>query len=419
MTAEPGRVPARAAPRAARPPLAHHPPHPRWPHTALDTRGHRPVPFRQFVLKVHSRCNLACDYCYIYEGPDQSWRERPARVSRATMALAAARIGEHARRHRLPGIRVELHGGEPLLAGTAPLIRYADAVRAEVPADCRVTATVQTNGTLLTPEALTELAAAGIRVGLSLDGGTAALARHRRDHAGRASWPAAHAAARLLAGRPGTWAGVLTTIDHATPPREVYGSLLRLGPPGIDFLLPHGNWHTPPPGLTPPPAPGRRRPWPAPYGRWLADVFDAWWDSPATPTRIRLFTEITALLYGAPSTAEAVGLSPLAAVVVDTDGAVEQVDALKSAYPGAPATGLDVRHHTFDEALRHPGIAARQLGADALAADCRRCPVHRVCGGGNYVHRYTPGSGFRHPSVYCADLEHLIRHIAARLAETT
>ena len=32
---------------------------------------------RQFLLKVHSRCNLACDYCYVYQHADQSWRTRP------------------------------------------------------------------------------------------------------------------------------------------------------------------------------------------------------------------------------------------------------------------------------------------------------------------------------------------------------
>src|ERR1043166_2879062 len=49
-----------------------------WP-AGLDIRGlleqgWRPTPFREFVLKVHSRCNLTCDYCYIYEMADQSWR---------------------------------------------------------------------------------------------------------------------------------------------------------------------------------------------------------------------------------------------------------------------------------------------------------------------------------------------------------
>ncbi|MFJ6695545.1 FxsB family cyclophane-forming radical SAM/SPASM peptide maturase [Streptomyces sp. NPDC091272] len=370
------------------------------------------IPFRQFVLKVHSRCNLACTYCYIYQSPDRSWRERPSAVAAATVRATARRIGEHARAHRLSRLRIELHGGEPLLRGPAAVVAYADAVRAEVPGYTAVTATVQSNGTLLTPPVLDALAAARIRVGLSLDGGTAALNSRRTDHAGRPSWPAASRAARLLADRhPASYAGLLCTIDVTSDPREVYESLCALGPPALDFLLPHRNWGDA--------RPGRHRPAPVPYGDWLIRAFELWWGAAdGQRPRIRLFTEVVALLLGGDSAAESVGLSPLAAVVVDTDGSIEQVDSLKSTYPGAPATGLDVGRNTFDEALRHPGIAARHLGARALPGTCRRCPVVRVCGGGNYAHRYhAPGNDFQHPSVYCADLEHFIRHVAGRVAE--
>jgi hypothetical protein len=37
--------------------------------------------FRQFVLKIHSRCDLARDYCYAYEAADRSWRGPPLVVS--------------------------------------------------------------------------------------------------------------------------------------------------------------------------------------------------------------------------------------------------------------------------------------------------------------------------------------------------
>lgn len=391
-------------------------PRPSWPHALLDTTALRPVPFRQFVLKVHGRCNLDCTYCYLYQGPDHGWRNRPARTSDRTMRRAADRIAEHVRTHRLDTIRIELHGGEPLLTGPDPVLAYADAVREAV--DCRVTATVQTNGTRLTADVLDRLATAGIRVGLSLDGGRAALNARRVDHAGRPAWPAARAAARRLAARPESYAGILCTIDLAADPLDVYRSLLALRPPGVDFLLPHANWAQPPPG-TPSRPPGRHRPHPTPYGDWLAAVFDAWWDEGRLSTRVRLFQEIAGLLLGSPSRAEAVGLSPMAAVVVETDGAIEQVDSLRSAYEGASETGLDVFRHSFDQALRHPGVAARQLGERALAEECLGCPVGKVCGGGNYVHRYAPGTGFRHPSVYCADLERLVRHIAHRLERTS
>ncbi|WP_078916650.1 FxsB family cyclophane-forming radical SAM/SPASM peptide maturase [Streptomyces viridochromogenes] len=391
-------------------------PHPTWPHALLDTTAHRPVPFRQFVLKVHGRCNLDCTYCYLYQGPDHGWRDRPARTPDRTMRRAADRIAEHVRTHRLDTVRIELHGGEPLLTGPDPVLAYAAAVREAV--DCHVTATVQTNGTRLTARALDRLADADIRVGLSLDGGRAAHNARRTDHAGRPAWPAAHAAAQRLAARPESYAGILCTIDLAADPLDVYRSLLALRPPGVDFLLPHANWDRPPPGMPSRP-PGRHRPQPTPYGDWLATVFDAWWDEGRLGTRVRLFQEITGLLLGSPSRAEAVGLSPMAAVVVETDGAIEQVDSLRSAYEGASETGLDVFRHSFDQALRHPGVAARQLGERGLADECLGCPVGKVCGGGNYVHRYAPGTGFRHPSVYCADLERLVRHIAHRLERTS
>lgn len=376
------------------------------------------VPFRQFVLKVHSRCNLACTYCYIYAGPDHSWRRRPRTVPEATVRQTALRIAEHARTHRLREIRIDLHGGEPLLTGPGPLLAQAAAVRAALPDDCTGAFGVQTNGTLLTRNTIDTLGAAGFRIGLSLDGGTPGLNRRRLDHAGRPSWPAVSRAVRLLHDHPDVFAGILCTIDITADPAEVYGSLCALEPPMLDFLLPHANWSSPPPataGRGPRPGPlepaGR-----TPYGDWLCTVFDLWWDGGRGP-RVRVFTEILGLLLGRPSSSEAVGLSPVVALVVDTDGAIEQVDSLKSAYEGAAATGLDVFHHTFDQAMAHPGMAARQRGLDALAAQCRSCALVAVCGGGNYAHRYRADTGgFTNPSVYCADLERLIRHIAARLA---
>lgn len=367
------------------------------------------IPFRQFVLKAHSRCNLACTYCYIYTSPDRSWRDRPPHAPPGTVRQTARRIAEHVRAHGLDEIRIDLHGGEPLLTGPGPLLDQAAALRAELPADCRAHLGVQTNGTLLTPATLDTLAGAGFRVGLSLDGGTPDLNRRRVDHAGRTSWPAASRAARLLAGRPDVFAGILCTVDLTSDPARVYGSLRALGPPMLDFLLPHANWTSRPP--LPPGAAG-----PTPYGDWLCTVFDLWWAEREPVPRVRLFTEIIGLLLGRPSTSEAVGLSPVVALIVDTDGAIEQVDSLKSAYEGAAATGLDVFRNSFDEALRHPGMTARRLGADGLCDRCRGCALMTVCGGGNYAHRYRAGgSGFRNPSVYCADLERVIRHIAARL----
>nr|WP_277932572.1 FxsB family cyclophane-forming radical SAM/SPASM peptide maturase [Streptomyces formicae] len=380
--------------------------------------GHRPTPeqpdartrarpFGQFVVKMHSRCNLACRYCYLYAGPDHGWRDRPAVPARATLDRTAERIAEHAAHHRLSRVSLVLHGGEPLLAGTALLGHLTERTRALVPGACTVHPVVQTNATLLTEPRLRGLARHGIRVGVSLDGGLAAHNGARVDHAGRPSWPAAVRGLRLLAERrPALYAGVLSVVDLRTDPAEAYESLLALRPPALDLLLPHGNWTAPPPGL-----PSDE----APYGDWLCTVFDLWWAGDGRATRIRLFEECIALLLGAPAATESLGTQPFTSVVVETDGSIEQTDSLKSAYEGAAATGLDVFRHSFDEALRHPGVAARQSGTAALSEVCRGCSLVAVCGGGQYPHRYRRGHGFRNPSVFCADLQRLIRHAASRV----
>ncbi|MFD0787620.1 hypothetical protein ACFQZ8_27265, partial [Micromonospora azadirachtae] len=59
-------------------------------------------PIGQYVLKVHSRCDLSCDHCYVYQEADQTWRAKPARMAASTVRAAAARIAEHARAHDLP-----------------------------------------------------------------------------------------------------------------------------------------------------------------------------------------------------------------------------------------------------------------------------------------------------------------------------
>jgi uncharacterized protein len=375
-------------------------PTPAWPLTGVvPPAGWRPTPLREFVLKVHQRCNLACDYCYVYELADQSWRDRPALMSPAVWRAAAGRIADHVARHGLTGVTVVLHGGEPLLAGPDRLARLITDVRAAVP-DAEVR--LQTNGVLLDEPMLDLLTAHRVGIGVSLDGAPSDHDRRRRHRDGRGSHDAAARALALLGSpryRP-SYAGLLCTVDPGTDPVATYEALLAYAPPAVDLLLPHATWAAPP----------------APVAEWLIAVFDRWYAAPRRETAVRLFEDVMSLLLGGPSRSEHVGLTPVAVAVIESDGAIEQVDALKAAYPGACATGLDVFSATFDDALAHPGLTARQIGAAALCGSCRACPVHRVCGAGHYAHRYRPGTGFRNPSVYCADLRRLIGHVRDRMA---
>jgi uncharacterized protein len=386
-----------------------------WPASldvaALIASGWRPKPFREFILKVHSRCDLSCRYCYVYEMADQSWHDQPRRMSPAVLDQALARIAEHTEVHALPAIRLTLHGGEPLLAGSGFLRSLALKTRATLGDRVKVELGLQTNAVLLDAAFLKLFDEFDIHVSVSLDGTEAAHDRHRVHANGKGS----HAAVVRSLGELTSdrfrhlFNGLLCTIDPRNPPVPTYEALLRFGPPAMDFLLPHGNWTAPPPGRISGSAE-------TPYGDWLCQIFDRWYGAPRQETRVRLFSEIITLLLGGASTLELVGLSPASLVVVETDGSIQQSDLLKSAYEGAAATGLHVMRDSLDSALLLPGFVARQLDAQALGAECRSCEIMRVCGGGLFAHRYRAGDGFQNSSVYCPDLTRLINHIRTVVA---
>jgi uncharacterized protein len=325
-------------------------------------------------------------------------------MGRSIVDQVARRIAEHARSNLLDKVDVVLHGGEPLLAGVEHLRYVATTLRSAMP-DVEVGLSVQTNGVLLDPFFLDLFDELGIVVGVSMDGDEQGHDLHRRRADGKGSYQAVRAGVEALI-EPRyrrLFGGILSTVELRNDPVATYEALLKFDPPAVDFLLPHGNWETPPPG--------RAEDASTPYGDWLIAVFDRWYGADVRETRIRMFSEIIRLLLGRRSYGESVGLSPISLVVVETNGQMEQVDSLKSTFEGAAGTPLHVARDPFDTALMLPPIVARQIGSRALGARCRACQIRRVCGGGHYVHRYRPGHGFLNESVYCHDLYRLITHI--------
>ena len=169
------------------------------------------------------------------------------------------------------------------------------------------------------------------------------------------------------------YAGILCTVDVANDPVAVYEAVLAQAPPRLDLLLPHATWDQPP----------RREPGShAPYAAWLGQVHDRW-VSGGRPVPIRFFDSLLAAWEGRRSGSEAAGLDPVDLLVLDTDGGWEQADSLKTAYDGAPETGFEVFSHSVDDAVGHPGLAARRTGVGGLAvpaAAARSCePAAAAC----------------------------------------
>ena len=379
-----------------------------WLPTGVHREPNTERPFYTFLLKVAARCNLDCTYCYVYSGPDQSWRDRPRFMSREVASRAAEAIATHVDKHGVSDIVVVFHGGEPLLAGPERLDEYCRLVRSIVPA--KVEFGVQTNATLLSPEILRVLETHDVRIGISIDGSQSANDAHRRFVNGRSSYARVVQGINLLRSRP-EWnrlfGGFLAVIDLQNDPSAVYEALVSLGARSLDVLLPDSHHDAPPP--RPLGKAGR-----VAYGRWLSRLFDTWLDSQQN-IEIRYFEEIIALLLGGRSSLESIGAKSVDLIVIESDGDIEAVDTLKMVGRHVTDLGLNIFKNSLDDALAHPAVHSRMLGFKALCATCQSCSEVNYCGGGYLPHRYGRGNGFVNPSTYCDDLKYLISHVRDRI----
>jgi uncharacterized protein len=296
---------------------------------------------------------------------------------------------------------VILHGGEPLLAGPARLKEIARILRLAV---AGVSISMQTNGVLL-PRMLPTLAECGIAVGVSVDGTAQAHDQHRVLADGRGTHAAAAEGLRQLRSPAyrHLYRGLLCVINIGAGPLETYQALLEHRPPAIDLLLPYASHQHPPAGD------------PGAYADWLIPIFDAWYREQA-PVRLRLFDEILHLvLRPGDSRTGFIGPVQLSAMVIESDGEIEMVDALKSCYEGAASTGCTVATDSLARAeYVQLGYAAR-MGISSLCAQCQACRARGQCGGGYFVQRWD-GKSFLNPSVYCAAMLRLVDYISERVA---
>jgi uncharacterized protein len=368
----------------------------------------RPPRITSFLIKIASRCNLACDYCYVYEHADQSWRAQPPFMADRTRRRLADRVGEYARAESLDRLVVVFHGGEPLLGSPERIAETARWINASVPDTTRVDFSLQTNGTLLDEDAIRCLAAEGLTISLSIDGPRRANDLHRLDHSGKSSFNNTLGALELLEKHTETYGGLISVIDPAISPEELFAFFAPRLPPRLDFLLPDANYQRLPPGRS------ANRDL---YKNWLVRAFDLWFDQyPHLP--VRIFDAVLNGVVGIPSDTDAFGFGDVSLLTIETDGSYHDLDVLKITAEGATALGLNLESHSISDAANSSQISAHRLllCKEGLSKKCQTCPEVEVCGGGAVPHRFS-SDGFANPTIYCEEMLALVSHARRRMRE--
>ena len=80
----------------------------------LDSATFQDQPITQLLVKVATRCNIDCSYCYWFR--DAAVYNKPKLMSADVLHQLLQRIEQHVARYPLVDFPIILHGGEPLLA---------------------------------------------------------------------------------------------------------------------------------------------------------------------------------------------------------------------------------------------------------------------------------------------------------------
>jgi uncharacterized protein len=367
----------------------------------------REAPPLQFVLKVASRCNLDCTYCYVYHHADDTWRQRPALMPESVFAAALNRIVDYCRRSAQPSVTITFHGGEPCLLGPDSFADRCRRLRDALVEVSRVRLVIQTNGTLLDRRWADAFARHEVDVGISVDGPKSVHDANRVDHRGRGSFDrtARGIDAMHAAGVPFS---ILSVIPLRNDGLLVHRQLLTLGPDGINYLFPDFTHDSI----------GARR---DEFGRtpcadFLLPIFDEWLGSWPSGVAIPLFSTTVRLVLGGDSQSDALGNGRLPFVFIEADGSIEGLDVLRACSNGLAQTGLNVLHDDFSDIERASELhGATIFRGVPLPRACGRCPERETCAGGYLPHRYSSATGFDNPSVWCLDLLALFDHVRRSL----
>jgi uncharacterized protein len=363
------------------------------------------------LLKVASRCNIDCSYCYVYHMGDAGWSRGPKVVSAATVQATAEALGLLALEQERP-FDIVLHGGEPLLLGLANLRFVISALRRQLPTH---SISIQTNGILINDQILDLCSRTRVTLSVSLDGPQQVHDRSRVGFAGEGTFEKVMQGIdriRSHADSSSLFTGVLAVIDPASNPCEVYDFFKSLSLPSVDFIYRDGNHSRLPAGKSSLTS--------TEYGQWMCALLGRYL-ADETPIRIRILDDMIKLVLGAGGSKEGVGVTDYGILIVDTDGSVTKNDTLKSSFDGADRFSEPWTVHTrnLGPLLRSAEFAAYHAMQRPSNQTCLTCPDLTVCGGGMTLQRWRDDTAFDNPSVYCEDMKLLIGHIRTAVDEYT
>lgn len=350
------------------------------------------------LLKLASRCNIKCTYCYWFR--DESVYQRPALLTEQAERALVRRLGEHVVEHDLDRFSILLHGGEPLLLGKARTRAFLSSLRElEHDLDFTLTINLTTNATLLDDEWATLLCENEVGVTVSLDGPEAIHDRSRKDFRGNGTHE------RVVHGletmrRHGVDPGLLAVCDPSSDPHALLHYFVDELHAGVDILVPDATHEDDPPSIAP----------------FYCGLFDTWYDDYADQgVSVRFLSSLVKGLLGVPSRSESIGYGQITTMTMLTDGSLEALDILRTSRHEITRSSLNIVDHPLIAINDDPIWQEVREASITLADVCQACEYRLPCGGGHVASRWSEERRYDNPSVYCEDFKTILAHVWSRI----
>lgn len=353
--------------------------------------------FNSLAIKIASRCNLNCSYCFMYNLGDTTYKSQPKFMSTEVVDNIIEKTKAYILKYDKKEFSFIFHGGEPLLAPKQFYIDFISKVE-EIQNDLKNVSfsfDLQTNGVLLDKSWILLFKELNISPSVSVDGTKKAHDMFRVDHKGNGSYDDVFKGVTLLKNEM-NFADIACVINVKETPLEIYNSFKKMDASYVNFLIPdytHNNY------------PFNKEK--TIMGDWLIELFDIWISDPhrfKIPMFLGLLNSLTMINEGSKNESTV--------LVIETNGEIEAIDSLKACGHGFTKTGFNIKENNFQD-MEETALGKLYFNnfTSKLSKQCQECPLNVICKGGRLVHRYSKENGFNNSSVYCKDLIKLIAHI--------
>lgn len=358
--------------------------------------------FTFVLIKLASRCNIQCTYCYWFRDADVY--KKPAVLTRDSEDAFCARLEEHIREFELSEFLVVFHGGEPLLFPKHRFDAFLKKIKAiEDRTGCTIQRGLTSNGILIDEAWVRLFKEHDVVVTVSLDGPAEINDKYRVDFKGNGTLAGTLKGIDCLRDG-GIEPGLISVCNPATDPEKVLAFVVdELGFPEFDILPPDATHIDNPP----------------PIADYFIKLFDVWYDKyAARGVRIATLDAMIRGLVGKLTLSDTIGLGPIETVTLMTDGSLEPLDVLRITGDGSTASKLNVRSDAIKDVRNDPVWRQAFEASTQLCDTCMNCEYLDSCGGGHLAQRWSRERRYDNPSVYCESWKRIFGHIWKRISPT-